>query len=104
MSRGLLGMALASMIPLGAAALDYPTRPGTAPNQITISCFRGLVDAVVWDRPNAVFVDDLVRIGYEYPQAYAIAQTVCRDEYGVNNPGYMTQRLQQLMATTPVTR
>lgn len=102
--RSALGLALAGMLPLSAAAIEYPTQPGTKPGQITISCFRGPFEVVVWDRPNAVFVDDLVRLGYEYPQAYAIAQTVCRDEYALHNEGYMIQRLHQLMAATPPAR
>ncbi|WP_428926399.1 hypothetical protein [Marinibacterium sp. SX1] len=99
--RAALGIGLAALIPLPAAAIDYPTAPNNTPNRITISCFRGFLPDVIWDRPNSVFVDDLVKYGYDYPQAFAIAEAICRDEYGVNNQGYMTQRLQQLIRDTP---
>lgn len=95
------GLALTTLIPLGATAGTMPTAPGSAPNQITISCYRGPSTAVIWDRPNAVFIDDLVRYGYNYADAQAIADTICRDEYGVGHQGYMTQQLYQLMAKTP---
>lgn len=78
-----------------------PTKPGTNPSAITISCYRGPTSGVVWDRPNAVFVADLVRIGYTYPQAHAIGERVCRDEYGVGNHEYLRTTLLNLMATTP---
>ena len=68
-----LGLTLAALIPLGAAAANkpMPTAPGSHPNQITISCYRGPLAAVVWDRPNAVFIDDLVRYGYTAADAQA---------------------------------
>ncbi|MBB97314.1 MAG: hypothetical protein CML68_22270 [Rhodobacteraceae bacterium] len=102
--RAGLGLSMAALIPLSAAALDYPSPLDSNANYITISCFRGPLPVVVWDRPNAVFVDDLVQYGYAYPQAYSIAETVCRDEYAVGNKGYMTQRLYELMNETPPVR
>ncbi len=61
---------------------------GVAPTDTTIvvSCFRGPWNDVIWDRPNAVFVDSLVAVGYEFPTAHAIAERVCRDEALVGNP------------------
>ena len=50
-----------------------------------MSCYRGPWEDVIWDRPNAVFIDSLVRIGYDFPTAHAVAERVCRDEALVNN-------------------
>ncbi|WP_323765592.1 hypothetical protein [Marinovum sp.] len=59
---------------------------GPTGNRIVVSCFRGPWNEVIWDRPNAVFVDSLVSVGYEYPTAHAIAERVCRDKALVGNP------------------
>jgi hypothetical protein len=47
---------------------------------ITVGCWRGPWKEVIWDRPEPVFLDDLVRIGYDYPTAQAIANRICRDQ------------------------
>jgi hypothetical protein len=85
----------------GAAAGTMPTKPGSNPSVITISCFRGPSSNVIWDRPNAVFIEDLVKIGYSYQKAHAIGERVCRDEYGVSNPEYLKSTLIEIMARTP---
>lgn len=54
--------------------------------QIVVSCFRGPWQDVIWDRPNSVFVESLVAIGYDYPTAHAVAERVCRDDRLVGNP------------------
>ena len=59
---------------------------GPTDNTIVVSCFRGPWNEVIWDRPNAVFVDSLVAVGYESPTAHAIAERVCRDKALVGNP------------------
>ena len=46
-------------------------------------------------------VEDLVKIGYTYPQAHAIGERVCRDEYGQGEHEYMASTLRKIMATTP---
>ncbi|MEX0285202.1 MAG: hypothetical protein AB3N23_11385 [Paracoccaceae bacterium] len=89
---------------VSSLAQNLPTRPGTSGNGITISCFRGPSSNVIWDRPNAVFIEDLVRFGYTYPQAHAIGERVCRDEYGVGQPQYLRTSLLQIMAETQPTR
>ena len=78
-----------------------PTKPGTDGNAITISCYRGPTTTVIWDRPNAVFIHDLVKIGYTYPQAHAIGERICRDEHGLDQHEYLITSLRQIMATTP---
>lgn len=103
--RAIAGTVLAlSCLAAAGALAEYPTKPGSNPNTITISCYRGPTTDVIWDRPNTVFVDDLVKVGYTYPQAYAIAETVCRDEYGVHQPEYQKTSLREIMAKTPPSR
>ncbi|MCJ7872766.1 hypothetical protein Q4577_08140 [Marinovum sp. 2_MG-2023] len=59
---------------------------GPTGTQIVVSCFRGPWNDVIWDRPNPVFIDSLVAIGYDFPNAHAIAERVCRDPALVGNP------------------
>lgn len=63
---------------------------------ITVSCFRGPWKDVIWDRPNAVFVDSLVNAGYKFETAHAIAERVCRDEALVNNPEAMKSTMRRI--------
>lgn len=78
-----------------------PTRPNTDAPAITISCYRGPWNDVIWDKPNAVFLDALTRIGYTHPEAYAIGRRVCRDEYGLRDHEYLKSTLRRLMAENP---
>lgn len=59
---------------------------GPTGNKIIVSCFRGPWREVIWDRPNAVFIDSLVAVGYDFPTAQAIGERVCRDKALVGNP------------------
>lgn len=68
---------------------------------VTISCFRGPWQEVIWDRPEPVFVDSLVAAGYTFPEAHAISERVCRDIDGVNNPGHSQAILTQIFRDTP---
>ncbi len=97
------GIVLASTVVASGSALaqQRPTKPGTDGYNITISCFRGPTRDVIWDRPNAVFVEDLVKVGYSYPQAHAIGERICRDEWGVGQHDYMRTSLLEIMAKTP---
>lgn len=52
---------------------------------IHVSCYRGPWKEVIWDRPNAVFLDSLRAIGYDYATAEAIAERICRDPALVGN-------------------
>ena len=65
---------------------------------IVVSCFRGPWTEVIWDRPNAVFVDSLVAIGYTFPTAHAIAERVCRDEALVGNPEGLKSTMRRIYA------
>lgn len=83
-----------------ASAQEFPSPSDDDANQITISCFRGPTKHVVWDRPNAVFLDDLRQLGYSRGQAKTIGDRVCRDEYGVENHDHMRAVLKEVMADT----
>ncbi len=93
--------ASAALFSGAAAAQDLPTRPGTDAPAITISCFRGPWTDVIWDKPNAVFLEGLVRIGYSQEEAYAIGRRVCRDEYGIDEPEYLVATLRRILANEP---
>jgi len=68
---------------------------------VTISCFRGPWQDVIWDRPEPVFVDSLVAAGYSFPEAHAISERVCRDIDGVDNPAHSRAVLAQIFRETP---
>lgn len=68
---------------------------------VTISCFRGPWQDVIWDRPEPVFVDSLVAAGYTFPEAHAISERVCRDIDGVDNPGHSQAVLAQIFRESP---
>ena len=84
-----------------ASAQTLPTKPGTNNSVITISCFRGPWQDVIWDRPEPVFVDSLVAAGYTFPEAHAISERVCRDIDGVDDPGHSRAVLAQIFRDTP---
>lgn len=90
----------------GVAVADTLSSPAdNDPNRINVSCYRGAFrNVVAWDRPNAVFVNDLVQLGYSYPDAHAIGERVCRDERGIGNAEHKISTLRQLMAETPPKR
>ena len=69
---------------------------GHSGNVIVVSCFRGPWNEVIWDRPNAIFVDSLVNVGYDFPTASAIAERVCRDQNLVGNPGALKSNMERI--------
>lgn len=82
-------------------AQQFPSKPGANAPDFTISCFRGPWRQVIWDRPNAIFLDDLVKLGYTETEALSIGTRICRDEYGVGQPDYLMATLRELIATQP---
>lgn len=88
----------------GAEVKVKPSPSDNDPGKITISCYRGPLKEVAWDRPNAVFIDDLVQLGYSLTEASWLGERVCRDEYGVFDPEYLATRFKQLMAENPPRR
>ncbi len=94
-------------LPLGTAAFaagDTPSPADNDPNRINVSCYRGLLKTVAWDRPNAVFIEDLRQLGYTYEEAHVIGERVCRDEYGVDDGAYKINLLKKILRETPPRR
>ncbi len=55
--------------------------PAFAVTPVVIDCFRGPWQKdVIWDHPNAQFVDTLMANGYSIGTATDIANHICRDE------------------------
>ncbi len=67
--------------------------------KIIVSCYRGPWKEVIWDRPNAVFLDSLVAIGYDYSAAQAIGERVCRDRALVGNPSALKATMLRILRT-----
>lgn len=84
-----------------AADGHHGHRPGAVAHVITVSCYRGPWDDVIWDRPNPVFLDSLVAAGYSFPEAHAIAERVCRDPSAVGQTGVLTDTMQGILRTSP---
>jgi hypothetical protein len=72
-----------------------------ASNRVVASCFRGPWKEVIWDRPNAVFIDSLTAVGYSINTATAIAERICKDENLVDRPDQMVQEVQRLLKIIP---
>lgn len=87
--------------PATAERVNEPTKPGTSGSEFIISCYRGPLKVVYWDRPTAIFIDELVEYGYTPNQATAIGDRVCGDEYGVDDPEWMKAQLRKLIDQTP---
>ena len=90
---------LGSGAPVAATGSHYPTVVNTI--QVTVSCFRGPWQEVIWDRPNPVFIDSLVNVGYTFPEAHAIGERVCRDASTVDRPDRAVQVMHQIIAQNP---
>jgi len=99
MTRHLMIAALFATVAAPAIA-DDPNSKGAAvsPGGITVSCYRGPWKAVIWDRPNAVFIESLVAVGYDYANANAIGETVCRDAALVDNPEGLRTTMRRIYA------
>ena len=50
-----------------ASAYSYDYHTAVQRVVVTVSCYRGPWDDVIWDRPNPVFVDSLVSASYSFP-------------------------------------
>lgn len=89
------------------AGIAAPAVAGTAyaykftDHTIYVSCFRGPWKEVIWDRPNAKFVDSLVNLGYDYPTSHAIAERVCRDDDLVFNKDGLKAEMKRIYAESP---
>lgn len=88
----------------GAAAQadgHHAYRYGASAQIITVSCYRGPWDDVIWDRPNPEFIDSLVNVGYSFPEAHAIAERVCRDPSAVGRSGVLSATMTNILRTSP---
>lgn len=79
----------------GKAGASAPART------IYVSCYRGPWAEVIWDRPNAEFIDSLVRVGYDYPTASAIGERICRDQALVGNAEGMKSEMIRVFNESP---
>lgn len=95
-----LAAGVAAPMALATAAQADSVRKVT----ITISCFRGPWEEVIWDRPNARFIESLVAAGYDFPTAHAIGERICRDEALVGNPDAAKDAMAKVMAEAPTYR
>ena len=84
-----------------ASADSYGYHHGYATHVITVSCYRGPWQDVIWDRPNPVFTDSLVNAGYSFPEAHAIAERVCRDPSSVGQPGALRATMSDILRRSP---
>ena len=82
----------------------YDQEYTNAQHVITVSCYRGPWQDVIWDRPNPVFTDSLVSAGYTFPEAHAIAERVCRDPGAVGSPGALRLVMGNILNDTPPSR
>ncbi|NCO22718.1 MAG: hypothetical protein GW905_12135 [Rhodobacterales bacterium] len=81
---------------------NYKYTMGTV--TITVSCFRGPWREVIWDRPNAVFIDSLINAGYDHPTAFAIGQRICRDSALVGNLDRLRSEAIRVLQASPAHR
>ncbi|SDK95834.1 hypothetical protein [Aliiruegeria lutimaris] len=97
------GLALPMASAALADSLDSPV--DNNPHQINVSCYRGaFTNVVAWDRPNPVFIEDLVEIGYSYPEAASIGERICRDIRGVRDGEHRINALRQILRESPPRR
>ncbi|WP_375262047.1 hypothetical protein [Palleronia sp.] len=98
-AAALVASGLAAPAVAGAGTHGYvPTQ--YAP-RVVVSCFRGPWQQIIWDHPNAVFVDSLVGIGYSFERASAIANRVCKDGSLVNNADGLKATTEAIIANSP---
>lgn len=102
MTRFLIIAALACGVAGQAGAEAY--RLTSSGDTLVVSCFRGPWKDVIWDRPNANFIDSLVSFGYDYPTAHAIGERVCRDERLVGNLDGMKAEMVRIYRDSPQVR
>ncbi|MDK3019028.1 hypothetical protein [Pseudodonghicola flavimaris] len=102
MRRVMIAAALLGALATQASAEAYKlTADG---NTMIVSCFRGPWKDVIWDRPNSNFIDSLIDFGYDYPNAHAIAERICRDDRLVNNKEAMKAEMIRIYYESPEIR
>ena len=68
---------------------------------VRVSCFRGPLTVTAWDHPEAVFIESLVAVGYDYPSAWSIGDRICKDSTLVGNPDGLKAAMEQIIADAP---
>lgn len=99
-----LGLALASACAFAAPAFAGGKHYATTYTRdmvVTVSCFRGPWNGVIWDRPNAVFIDSLVALGYDFPTSHAIGERICRDEALVGDLDRLREETRRVIRESP---
>lgn len=88
----------------GQSMAELQAHPGNHWNQggiVYVSCFRGPWREVIWDRPEGIFVDSLVAVGYDFTNAMAIATRVCRDITLVDNNEALRLEMVRIIGEAP---
>jgi hypothetical protein len=88
----------------GQAMADLEPLAGNFWNQggvVTVACFRGPFTVTAWDHPEAVFIDSLVAVGYDFPSAWTIGERICKDSALVGNPEGLKAAMEQIIAEAP---
>ncbi len=82
----------------GGARYEYHNYGSYGPtgNVIVVSCYRGPWKEVIWDRPNPVFIDSLVSVGYDFSTATSIAERICRDQGLVGNSAALKANMERI--------
>jgi hypothetical protein len=97
-------LAAALAVSGGQAMAELQPLPGnfwTQGGVVTVSCFRGPFTVTAWDHPEAIFVESLVAVGYDYPSAFAIGERICKDSTLVGNPDGLKAAMEQIIAEAP---
>lgn len=95
-----LFLALAS-VPGAAHELEHHSHVTYSSNVITVACYRGPWNQVLWDRGLPEFYDSLTNAGYTSERARAIADRVCRDQRLVGNPDALRNEALRVISATP---
>lgn len=90
--------------PAGAQGLTGSLEAAAGEGVVVVSCYRGPWRRTIWDRPEPVFVDSLVGVGYDYGSAEAIGERVCRDEALVGDAEALRAEVERIMAASPASR
>ncbi|MGJ8547264.1 MAG: hypothetical protein ACSHWZ_17605 [Sulfitobacter sp.] len=98
----LLTAALFTAAQTAQAGNDRYTRNEARP--IYVNCYRGPLEAVIWDRPQGTFVQDLVDYGYDHANANAIATLICTDKELIGNSERIKQALLREIRKNPPAR
>jgi hypothetical protein len=86
------------------ASAELQQLPGnfwTQGGVVRVSCFRGPLTLTAWDHPEAIFIETLVAVGYDYPSAWAIGDRICKDSTLVGNPDGLKAAVEEIIANAP---